>query len=157
VLFDESPVGKIEDQRPIERVELPVKRAERSLVTKSSRFDAPLDEAVAKGVFGNIAATICNVEVILLVKNDVPWIPHVGDNVGLIASDLVNRDPKEMIRTRVDDREVVLRVNNGELSRMIDVLRKATEILVAVIQIVCLPFSDLSVARPLHAVRLDDR
>jgi hypothetical protein len=47
VFFDEAPVGKIEDQRPIERVELPVKRVERSLVTKSSRFDAPLDEAVA--------------------------------------------------------------------------------------------------------------
>ena len=47
VLFDEPSVGQFEDERAIERIELPIERIERSLVAKAGGFDASLDEPVS--------------------------------------------------------------------------------------------------------------
>jgi hypothetical protein len=47
MLFDESPAGKLEDQRSIHCVKLPIERVERSLIAKAGFFDSPLEQSVA--------------------------------------------------------------------------------------------------------------
>ena len=47
VLFDEAAVGEFEDERSIERVELPIEGIKGSLVAKAGGLDAPFDQPVA--------------------------------------------------------------------------------------------------------------
>ena len=75
VLLDEAAVSQLEDERSVERVELPIEGIECSLVAKAGSFDAPFDQPITPPL--------------QLVVNEqadkVQWSQAVGS--GLLRSD----------------------------------------------------------------------